>query len=155
MTPNHPDRHKLLHPDTTNDKTWRTRAACRNIPPTHANWFPEQHHAHDPQTKNAYQICNKCPVKNQCLYDALTHDKHKETGIYGGLPPRQRHKLRAQLVAEGHLQHQRTCTNPQCRTTYPAPPTTPHQHNLCTNCKRTRRPQHHTRQCHPKGPATT
>lgn len=140
MHPNPPTIEQLNHPNTKNNKTWRTQAACKNIPPTQANWLPEQHHAHDQTTKNAYQICNTCPVKTACLYDALINNQHKQTGIYGGQSPRQISQLRQQLVQAGHLTHQRTCANPACNKTFPVKPNTPRNNVCCSNtCRLARR----------------
>jgi len=77
---------------------WRLKAACRGLGP---NFFhPEQGDQHT--VKTALEICNgtpdsePCPVKEQCLNWILTQYTRDEDlyGIYGGLMPAQRHKLR-------------------------------------------------------------
>ncbi len=78
---------------------WRLEAACRGI---HPNFFhPEKGDQHTLRT--ALEICNgtpetePCPVRNDCLNWILTKYSRDEDlyGIYGGLMPAQRHKLRA------------------------------------------------------------
>lgn len=64
---------------------WRARAACAGQVPD--VWFlPETE-------KEAIRICHGCPVRAECLADALTHEGAAETGRYGirgGLTPVQR-----------------------------------------------------------------
>lgn len=50
-------------------------------------------------THDAKRACGMCPVREQCLADALCDDV--EYGIFGGLSPMARRPLRA-LVARGH-----------------------------------------------------
>ena len=77
---------------------WRLEAACRGLGP---NFFhPEKGDQHT--LKTALEICNgtpdtePCPVKHNCLNWILTTYTRDEDlyGIYGGLMPAQRHKLR-------------------------------------------------------------
>ncbi len=63
---------------------WTTRAACR---------------AQDPDTlfvqgaaqKHAKRICQGCPVRAECLADAL--DNRVEFGVWGGMTERERRAL--------------------------------------------------------------
>jgi hypothetical protein len=134
-----PDTIDFTHPafDTTNQ--WRNRAACPNHP--EANWFPEQHHARDTAVENAYTICRtQCPVRWDCLRFALITDRHRDRGIFGGLGPRARARLRNQLVNTGRLPVIRICANPACRREFPAKPTTPRDNVCCSNpCRLVRR----------------
>lgn len=61
--------------------TWADRAACRGMEPDRL-FVPgaEQH--------RAKRICQHCPVKLDCLVEAL--DNRIEYGIWGGLTERQR-----------------------------------------------------------------
>jgi hypothetical protein len=79
---------------------WRLEAACRGL---NTNFFhPEKGDQHT--LKTALEICNgtpdtdPCPVKHDCLNWILTRYTRDEDlyGIYGGLMPAQRHKLRDQ-----------------------------------------------------------
>lgn len=77
---------------------WRTEAACRGLQTN--LFFPEKGDQHT--LKTALEICNgtpdtePCPVKQQCLDWILTTFNRDEDmyGIYGGLLPAQRLKLR-------------------------------------------------------------
>jgi WhiB family redox-sensing transcriptional regulator len=43
--------------------------------------------------REAKAVCGRCPVKADCLDHALAH--HEESGIWGGMSPRERRKLAA------------------------------------------------------------
>lgn len=43
-------------------------------------------------TQRAKRVCGLCPVKDECLQDAL--DRDEEFGIWGGLTERERRKLK-------------------------------------------------------------
>lgn len=65
--------------------SWRQRAICPGEDPD--VFFP----AHgDPGTR-ARQVCARCPVRSDCLDDAIVND---EWGIWGGLDREQRRALR-------------------------------------------------------------
>lgn len=72
------------------DADWRQRAACTGRDT--ALWFPKI-----PIGSPAMQICGGCPVRAECLYDALQHETPgaRPHGIRGGLTPRARQKLHA------------------------------------------------------------
>jgi hypothetical protein len=77
---------------------WKLEAACRGLQTN--LFFPEKGDQHT--LKTALEICNgtpdtePCPVKQQCLDWILTTFNRDEDlyGIYGGLLPAQRLKLR-------------------------------------------------------------
>ena len=80
------------------DPDWHLRAVCRGL---NTNLFhPEKGDQHT--MKTSLEICNgtpdtePCPVKQDCLNWILTKYSRDEDlyGIYGGLLPAQRHKLR-------------------------------------------------------------
>ena len=74
-------------PVTDNDATsiWMNQGNCRNYPP--ATFFPSDGVGVD----RARKICNGCPVKMECLADAL--DNRIEFGVWGGMTERERRAL--------------------------------------------------------------
>jgi WhiB family redox-sensing transcriptional regulator len=62
-------------------------AACATTDPE--LWFPELDSLW--RVAQAKKICEKCPVKKECLDYALVN-KFKD-GIWGGLSPTERHRL--------------------------------------------------------------
>jgi WhiB family redox-sensing transcriptional regulator len=62
-------------------------AACATTDPE--LWFPELDSLW--RVAQAKKICEKCPVKQECLNYALVN-KFKD-GIWGGLSPTERHRL--------------------------------------------------------------
>ena len=68
--------------------TWHQHAACLGQPAEW--WFPGTYSGSNAYA-NARRICNRCPVKRECLAEAIEHDI--EYGMYGGLSPRQRHAI--------------------------------------------------------------
>lgn len=72
---------------------WRHLAACAGHNTNY--WFPHQKRNHTPITpaaRKAIQICQTCPVQQQCLTHSL---KQPEThGIWGGLTFEQRRDLK-------------------------------------------------------------
>jgi len=71
---------------------WHKDAACRG----HANpdmWFPEAGKPYTRmQTAHALWICAHCPVREECLDEALA--KNEKHGIRGGRTTRQRVRMR-------------------------------------------------------------
>ena len=68
---------------------WRKHAACAGQDT--ALWFPT-----NGQSATAKQICGRCPVRAECLYDALkTEPSYGRYGMWGGLTGQQRHDLPA------------------------------------------------------------
>jgi WhiB family transcriptional regulator, redox-sensing transcriptional regulator len=66
--------------------TWPERALCRDMPDVQAKMF-ERGEAQD----TAKLICRGCPVRTECLADAL--DARIEFGVWGGLTERERRML--------------------------------------------------------------
>ena len=69
---------------------WTSSAACRGRPT--AIWFPTGHgFAEDV----ALAMCRGCPVRADCLADALEHETSADYrfGIRGGLSPAERERL--------------------------------------------------------------
>lgn len=55
-------------------------------------WFANQAQSASRETQNAKRLCKTCPVQNECLAYALANAELQ--GIWGGLTPRERTKLR-------------------------------------------------------------
>ncbi|MCA4754783.1 WhiB family transcriptional regulator [Mycolicibacterium fortuitum] len=94
---------------------WQGRAACADHRPS--RWDTDEP---DPQV---LQICGECPVKEQCLQDAL--DRNETHGIRGGYTPNQR-----AAIKQGHAlppAGPRTCRN--CNTAFTPPH---HRTYFCT-----------------------
>lgn len=72
---------------------WRSRAACRTARITRPDltWFPGQGERFDEQRA----ICESCPVRTDCLADAMSLPATMDHGLWGGLSERQRSALRA------------------------------------------------------------
>ncbi|MFF3511568.1 WhiB family transcriptional regulator [Streptomyces sp. NPDC002573] len=68
---------------------WRDRAACAGHDT--AIWFTS-----NGQSTTAKQICGRCPVRAECLYDALkTEPSYHRYGMWGGLTAQQRNSIPA------------------------------------------------------------
>lgn len=62
---------------------WTLRAKCRGMADA---LFPEA-----ADQKRARRVCNGCPVRSECLAEALDH--RIEWGIWGGMTERERRNL--------------------------------------------------------------
>src|SRR5690625_8021023 len=63
------------------DQTWAARAACRQIE-------PDELFVRGAAQRAARELCFRCPVRMECLADAL--DAHVSFGVCGGLTERAR-----------------------------------------------------------------
>jgi WhiB family transcriptional regulator, redox-sensing transcriptional regulator len=76
---------------------WRQDAACRTVGA--AFFFPSDEPEDAPlySTSRARAICAHCPVRAQCLDDAMAREgtagRHDRSGVWGGLSPSQRTAL--------------------------------------------------------------
>lgn len=68
------------------DEKWQDRALCAQTDPE--AFFPEK----GGSTREAKKICQRCPVRAECLEYALAHDER--FGIWGGLSERERRRLK-------------------------------------------------------------
>lgn len=64
---------------------WWRDAACRDI---EVDFFAISH----PETRAALEVCARCPVREECLLDALEYEatvpsKHYFVGVLGGRRP--------------------------------------------------------------------
>jgi WhiB family transcriptional regulator, redox-sensing transcriptional regulator len=66
---------------------WRSLAACREWP-TEWWWWPPESEAAE---ATARDVCAICPVRDECLADAL--ERREADGIWGGLSPPERAAL--------------------------------------------------------------
>ena len=64
-----------------NHEPWREEAACRYTDPD--LFFPESGAGMHTTAKAAKAVCAVCPVRNNCLDDALRNDERH--GIFGGI----------------------------------------------------------------------
>jgi WhiB family redox-sensing transcriptional regulator len=62
---------------------WPSLAACQNGDRTHCSYRA--------RTERAKRICRSCPVRYECLADAL--DNRIEFGVWGGMTERERRAL--------------------------------------------------------------
>ena len=74
------------------DEAWRERAACRDVDDPEL-FFPaaESGPARDAQVAAAKAVCARCPVRAECLTEALARIPY---GIAGGLTEHERRRLR-------------------------------------------------------------
>ena len=68
-----------------NQKSWRSRGACRGLDP--AIFYPSS----DEDAEQAKSICATCPVREPCLEYALTAREHD--GVWGGATERERRRM--------------------------------------------------------------
>ncbi|MEX0834882.1 MAG: WhiB family transcriptional regulator [Nitriliruptor sp.] len=64
------------------DQDWADQARCRGVDPE--LFFARGLH----EARPALKVCARCPVKDQCLTYAISHDI--DHGVWGGLTERQR-----------------------------------------------------------------
>lgn len=75
---------------------WATRAACAG--------HDEPDLWYGPSTAEAIAICGECPVRAECLADALTLPRYMDHGIHGGTTADTRAAIRrGQITAEQAL----------------------------------------------------
>ncbi len=78
---------------TATETPWHIRAAC--LGQDIGVFFIER--ANSDRYKAAVRICRTCPVRGDCLNDALTRERDLDVrhryGVFGGLTPRQRTRV--------------------------------------------------------------
>lgn len=75
----------------TDQATWWDRAACRGLP---LEWFVTPGDADDEPWEpdpRAQAACDRCPVRPECLDDAV---RHGDVGTRGGTSSHQRRQLK-------------------------------------------------------------
>lgn len=77
--------------------SWRGHAACKDASISVGIFFPRittGSRSDDPYSL-ARQVCARCPVRSECLEDALSVSVRFDLeGMYGGKDPRERRSLR-------------------------------------------------------------
>lgn len=81
----------------TTDATWREQALCTQMDPE--LWFPEV----GENPRQAKLICSWCEVRSDCLAFALR--ANEQHGVWGGLSPWERNRLRREFVAGSVDEH--------------------------------------------------
>lgn len=77
------------------DKDWVQRANCS---PLNAElFFPQK----GGSTKEAKRICEECPVKLECLEDALENEEGH--GVWGGMTANERKTLRSKRLRQQRI----------------------------------------------------
>ncbi|WP_332843796.1 WhiB family transcriptional regulator [Actinomycetospora lemnae] len=80
------------------DRNWRVQAACRGVDPE--LFFPES--SDEPlvrkQVAAAKAVCRTCPVREECLAEALERLPH---GVAGGMTEHERRRARTQRDRPG------------------------------------------------------
>ena len=64
---------------------WKDQAACRQDPGAH--WDGEL-------LPSMFALCMGCPVRGNCLLEALDHDDRADCGVWGGTTAEQRRLIR-------------------------------------------------------------
>jgi WhiB family redox-sensing transcriptional regulator len=85
----------LPHIDPGNQE-WRDSALCAQTDPE--IFFPDK----GDSCQTAKLICGRCPVREECLQDALTNLTAMQDlfGVRGGTSPRERGRIRARRNAQ-------------------------------------------------------
>lgn len=73
--------------------SWQDRALCAQCDPD--SFFPELGQPN--QIHHAKMICRRCPVRAQCLDDAL--ENNERFGIWGGMTVPERERLQKEIAA--------------------------------------------------------
>nr|WP_324613310.1 WhiB family transcriptional regulator [Mycobacteroides chelonae] len=72
------------------DAFWQERGLCKEVDPE--IFFPEK----GGSTREAKAVCQRCPVRDACLEEALAQDER--FGIWGGLSERERRHLKRGVI---------------------------------------------------------
>jgi WhiB family transcriptional regulator, redox-sensing transcriptional regulator len=93
------DAGRALFPLLQPGQEWTLLGRCAQVDPE--LFFPEK----GGSGQEAKRICRDCPVRQQCLEDAM--DRNEPFGIWGGLSERERRALRRREIEiradAGHL----------------------------------------------------
>jgi WhiB family transcriptional regulator, redox-sensing transcriptional regulator len=87
--------------------SWRQEAACRDKDPS--TWFPAQNERVVARGSYAVakRICRECPVRQECLDEALRCERGLavtlRSGMWGGLLPSERVSLEKVLRQGGNV----------------------------------------------------
>lgn len=89
LVPDEPEAFEAFEPfesGPVSNEQWQDRALCAQTDPE--AFFPEK----GGSTREAKKICQRCPVRAECLEYALANDER--FGIWGGLSERERRRLK-------------------------------------------------------------
>ena len=78
--------------------SWIERAAC-NQPDVEPSWFDVSEQGMRPI--EALRICRGCPVRLNCLAEALGRPSSDDSGVWGGTTHRNRREVRAGRMTAG------------------------------------------------------
>ena len=82
------------------DYEWRQHAICRDTDPE--LFFPVGTTGYAlVQIDRAKQVCNECPVKDECLDYAL--ETNQDSGIWGGTSEEERRSIRRRLAGRQRI----------------------------------------------------
>jgi WhiB family redox-sensing transcriptional regulator len=79
----------LPPPAGGHDPFWRERRACKDADPE--LFFPTRTKGATARTRQARGICGGCPVRRECLNEALV--TFQDVGVWGGTTPKERRKM--------------------------------------------------------------
>lgn len=83
-------------PRTDTPTTWQTRGSCKDHP--ELNWFPVR----GQNITKQRQVCAGCPVRIDCLAEALNIGAHNDFGVWGGTGEHERRDMRrARMRCDG------------------------------------------------------
>ncbi len=77
------------------NEQWRQYSACQGHPTWW--WYRRPGGRLAGPHLDALRICEACPVRTACLEHALATPE--EIGLWGGIPEKQRHRMRARRLA--------------------------------------------------------
>jgi WhiB family redox-sensing transcriptional regulator len=100
-------RYQELH--ALEDEDWRHDAACAGYP---TSWWYPPDGMNANYTRRARNICEACPVREDCLIAAM---RRNEDGIWGGMNIKERRRLRRDFQVMKRL----VCI--QCRAVFEKP----------------------------------
>jgi WhiB family redox-sensing transcriptional regulator len=72
---------------------WWEKARCRGLPTS--VFFGVDERMSKEEIVEAKKLCGECPVRRECLWDAMQRDE--PSGVWGGLTRREREALRGNL----------------------------------------------------------
>ncbi len=100
----------------TDRTAWADQAACAGMIALFDAACDNSHGGHTGAQQSAINVCFACPVREECLTFALENDTALPYGIFGGLTPTERLRLRRNppdIAACGHRfdpKNQRACS---------------------------------------------
>jgi WhiB family redox-sensing transcriptional regulator len=112
---------------------WRQRGACRDEDPELFHPVGTSGPA-VAQLEEAKMVCGWCPVRQECLDDAMRIGV--EYGVYGGMSETERRELRSRDARPGEKRKRIPPTRPQCGSEAGAAAHRRRKEPLCDHCRR-------------------